>query len=219
MSARMLVLAVGAWMSLCVPAHAAITAFWQRATITPQAIANDPQLASMQCWDLMATTTGNWNSAQMRADLPGGRTFYKHPLGGLTKPDPSIFNSSPALEFTTYASSPSDNGTNNSTIILSGHPQGNPPSLGDPSSPIPGSFGLAWGNLLTDPPGTHQIARLTFPIGAVPDVLNVGTFDPSKTSQIDPDSTTIIPDIPEPKISALLALLGLFAIRIRMRCY
>ncbi len=215
MNPRMWVVGLGACLSLCVPAHAVITAFWQRTTITPQAIANDPQLAGMQCWDLVVTTTGNWLAAGMHADLPQGRTFYKHPLGGFTEPDPALFVSSPALEFTTYATSPSDNGTNHSTIILGGHPQGSPPSLGDPSSPIPGRFGLAWGNLLTDPPGTHQIARLTFPIGVIADVIQFGPTEPSATSQSNPDSTTIIPDIPEPGILVLLASLGFLTIRIR----
>lgn len=46
--------------AFCSPAFAQITAFWQQVPITPQAITNDPALASMQCWDLMTTTTGNW---------------------------------------------------------------------------------------------------------------------------------------------------------------
>ncbi len=216
MKTRMFAAILGAWISLCLPAHAVITAFWQQTTITPQAIANDPVLANMQCWDLIATTTGDWASGFMRATLPSGLTFYKHPLGGLTRPDPAVVASSQALGFTTFASSPSDNGTNNSTFVVGGHPQSHPVSIGDATAPTPGTFSMGWSDFVVDPPDTYQIARLTFPIGAVPDVLNVGTPDPSTTSQVNPDSTTIIPDVPEPTLMlALLALLELFAVRIR----
>lgn len=128
-------------------ALAQISAFWEQVTITPAAIANDPTLASMQSWDLIVMTTGDWASAAMRAALPPGLAFYKHPLGGLTRPDPAIFGSSPALEFTTYVSAPSDDGTNHDTRVLGGHPQGSLLSIGDPTSAVPGTFSMSWGSL------------------------------------------------------------------------
>jgi hypothetical protein len=193
------------WAILCIaaatPVFAQITAFWQQVTITPAAIANDPTLASMQCWDLMTTTTGNWSTAEMNAQLSTGNFFYKHPLGGFTKPPPAAVANSPALAFTTYVTSPNDDGMNNNTQILSGHPQSRPISLGDQSAVSPGEFSLAWGELFFDPPGTFQIARLTFPQGVLPDILNnhpAPVAAPSRTSQGSPEATTEIPDIPEP---------------------
>ncbi len=199
-------------------AYAAITAFWLPVTITPQAVANDPALANMQCWDLMTTTTGDWNLALMRVLLPEGLTFYKHAQGGLTRPDPALFNMFPAIEFTTYVSSPSDDGTNNGTVVLGGHPQGHPTSLGDSTSPTPGEFSMAWGNLTVDLTGTYEIARLTFPQGGIPDVINnlgLPAFD-SQTSQITPDSMTQIPDIPEPGMLGFVSALGLLGLRRRI---
>jgi hypothetical protein len=206
------------WIAIATPAVAQITAFWQQVTISPQAIADDAALANMQCWDLMTTTTGDWASAAMRASLPLGLTFYKHPLGGLTRPDPAIFSSSPALEFTTYASSPSDNGTNNTTFVAGGHPQSQPASIGDATAPTPGIFSMVWADFVVDLPGTYQIARITFLQGAIVDVLNntpTPVADPSLTAQVSPDSTTIIPDIPEPRAIGLLSAAVLLAIGTR----
>jgi hypothetical protein len=204
------VLMISISVVLCGSARGAITAFWQQVTITPVAITSDPTLASMQCWDLMVTTSGNWAAAAMGATLPASLTFYKHPLGGLTRPDPGLFGASPALEFTTYVSSPSDNGTNHTTTVFGGHPQSFPPSLGDATSPFPGRFSMVWGELIPDPPGTFQIARLTFPLAAIPDVVD--NPDPSRTSQVSPDSTAFIPEIPEPSAVAFMAAGGLLTI-------
>jgi hypothetical protein len=110
----------------CTSARASITAFWQPVTITPAAISNDPALANMQSWDLMVTTTGDWGDAFMWADLPAPYVYYKHANGGLTRPNPSLFGMFPALEFTTYVSSPSDDGLNQTTLIGGGHPQAFP---------------------------------------------------------------------------------------------
>ena len=35
---------------------------------------------------------------------------------------------------------------------------------------MPGVFSISWDNLAVDPPGTHRIARLTFPQGVLPAV-------------------------------------------------
>ena len=184
-------------------AAAQITAFWQRATITPAAIAEEPALANMQTWDLMVTTTGNWASAGMTARLPTGFTYYKHALGGQTRPDPSLFSSSPALEFTTYASAATDDGTNHTTIVLGSHHfNGEPGSIGDPTSFWPGTFDMDWGNYYpTALPGTYQIARLTFPAGVVSEILPLPL---SFTNQFRPDAWTFVPQIPEPSMSCLL---------------
>jgi hypothetical protein len=132
-------------MSVCTGAKASITAFWQQVTITPAAISNDPALANMQCWDLMTTTSGDWSNARMLAFLPSGFNFYKHVLGGLTRPNPAQFPSAPALEFTTFVTAPSDTGANGGTQILGGHPQSFPPNVGKPTecSRWPGRTGLS----------------------------------------------------------------------------
>ena len=193
----------------CLDARAQITAFWQAVPITPQAIADDPQLANMQSWDLVTTTTGDWSVALMRAVLPQTLSFYRHPLAGLTRPDPAIVTSSPALEFTSYVTAPSDDGSDNGTRILGGHPQGQPPNIGDPTSAFPGVFSMVWADqFIVDLPGTYPIARLTFPEDALPNVLNntpVPINDPSVTIQVSPDATVVIPEVPEPSILGWLA--------------
>ena len=195
-------------------AAAQITAFWQRATIMPAAIAEEPALANMQSWDLMVTTTGNWASAGITARLPTGFTYYKHALGRQTRPDPSLFSSSPALEFTTYASAATDDGTNHTTIVLGSHHfNGEPGSIGDPTSFWPGTFDMDWGNLYpTALPGTYQIARLTFPAGVVSEIRTVPL---SLTFQVRPDAWTFVPQIPEPSMSCLLA--AVLSITVRRR--
>jgi hypothetical protein len=81
------------------------------------------------------------------------------------------------------------------------------------------TISVSWGDLNNDAPGNYQIFRATFPKGgAVPDVLNTGTTNPSNTSQVNPDSTVTIPDIvviPEPTTLGLVAAAGLLAIRRR----
>jgi hypothetical protein len=197
-------------MPCCTSARASITAFWQPVTITPAAISNDTTLANMQCWDLMVTTTGNWNAAGMGVVLPTGLVFYKHPLVEFIRPDPALFGSSPALEFSTYVSCPSETGTNHTTVVLSAFPQGFNPHLGD----LNGRFSMVWADVVNDLPGTYAIARLTFPAGVLAQILHPpGTF--SETAQIDPDAIAIIPDIPEPSAfrSSLPAVVLVFARR------
>ncbi len=185
------------WLAIASPALAQITAFWQQVPITPQATANDPQLASMQCWDLMTTTSGDWHLAGMRAALPAGSLFYRHQMGAFRKPPP--VPGSPALAFTTYVSSPHEDGANNNTLLLGGW-LNEPMSLGDATSPNPGTFSISWGDQFVDLSGTYQIARLTFPKGLLPDIDNSSppVTNISFTAQVSPDFTTEIPDIPEP---------------------
>ena len=62
--------------------------------------------------------------------------------------------------------------------------------------------------LVFDPPGTYRILRATFPLGVLPDVINRNNppgFLQSATSQVLPDATVEIPDIPEPVGAASLA--------------
>jgi hypothetical protein len=193
------VLMISMSVVLCTSARGSITAFWQPVTITPAAISNDPALANMQCWDLMVTASGDWNAAALAAALPDGFVFYKHPTGGFIHPDPRLFGSQPALEFTTYVSSPTEDGTNHVTIVIGGFPQSQQAHLGD----LNGRFSMLWGDLVVDPPGTHQIARLTFPRDVLAQVFHPEGF--SSTSQGNPGASAIIPDIPEP------SMLGLFA--------
>ena len=91
-------------LAFLLSAHAAradLVAFWQSNPITPQAVANDPVLAGMQSWSLMATnTSGYFQWAALRAVLPPGNAFYRHPLGGSVRPNPALFSQHPALEFT-----------------------------------------------------------------------------------------------------------------------
>jgi hypothetical protein len=208
----MLVAAVLAALGLTSRATAQITAFWHRASISPAAIAEEPALANMQSWDLFATTSGNWLSARMAARLPAGVTYYKHPLGGLTRPDPSMFNSSPALQFTTYASAANDTGTNHTTLVLGSFLfNADPASIGDATSPLPGVFDMMWGNSPpTAPPGTYQIARLTFAQGVLPEVLGS-----SATTQLNREADTFIPQIPEPNLGRLGGAIALVLLRRR----
>lgn len=98
------------WLAIARPAFAQITAFWEQVPITPQAIASDAQLASMQCWDLMTTTSGDWASAGLRAVLPPGNFFYTSAQGGNTRPSPATVQMFPHVEFDTFVTSPSDTG-------------------------------------------------------------------------------------------------------------
>jgi hypothetical protein len=209
------VLIVILWMGLVSssPAGAAITASWQQVTITPQAISNDPALANMQSWDLMVTTTGNWSTAALRAWLLPGSFYYKHPMGGFKKPSPAAIAAFPALEFTPYVNTPNDNGLNNSNTFIVGGFKGEPASIGDLTSPLPGIFSVSWADMFADLPGTYQIARLTFPNSLLPHIADNNPAP--RTTQITPDALALIPDIPEPTSIGLVATAALLVARRR----
>jgi hypothetical protein len=204
--ARLLVtLAIGCCTCAFAPrAGAAIQAFIQQVPISAAAIANDPTLATMQCFDFMATTDGNWASAGVRLTLPSG-AFYNNPFGGNTRPNPSLLPVFPALEFDTYVTAPGDTGTGGAPAILGGFPEGDPVSFG------PTVFSVSWGDLANDPPGTYRIARVTFPQNTFPALHPL-----SRTSQVNPDSTALF--IPEPTLglSAAAAMLVVTS-RVRAR--
>lgn len=175
--------------------RAQITAFWQRNTITPQAVADDPVLAGMQSWDLMVTAGGSWSTGHLRAQLPSGQ-FYNHRFGGNTHPSGGLINVFQGLAFDTYITSPGDCGCGAAApSIFGGFPDGEPFSMS-------GSLvSVGWGELVRYAPGTYRVARLTFTAGVFPDVLNndpapVPAF--SHVTQTFPDATAEIPDIPEP---------------------
>jgi hypothetical protein len=113
----------------------------------------------------------------------------------------------PALEYSTYVSAVADNGTNNATIVLGGFPEGQPASLGDAGSAIPGTLSFSYGDLMTTAPGTYAIARFTFPQGLIPTM-----YPFSQISTVNPD-VTILPWIPEPNSLCVVALAGLLALR------
>src|SRR5688572_4246728 len=154
MTRRLLVSAACA-VGFVAPARAAITAFWQQNFINFIAVLNDPRLATHQSWDLIVTTDGNWASGGLRAVLPSVE-FYNNVFGGNTKPNVIFLRLAPALEFDTYVTAPADNGAVGAPSILGGFPESQPLSMsGD-------TISVSWGDLVNDPPGTHQIARLTF---------------------------------------------------------
>ncbi len=193
-------------------ASAAITVSWAPVTISAAAIAQDPALANMQTYDLVATTDGDWASAGLRATLPAGQNFYNHAFGGNTKPNPALVPAFAGLAFDTYVSGPGDTGAAGAPAILGGFPEGDPVSMAG------NHLSVSWGDLVPDAPGTYQIARLTFPRGVLPDILNNDPQtvpNPSRTSQVNPDSTVFIPDIPEPTTLGLVAAAGLMALRRR----
>ena len=210
-------------------ASAALTAQWVRNTITPGAIAADGQLANMQSWSLQVTNTdGHWASAGLRAQLPAGNAFYNTPPargGGDTHPNPAFFPVFPELEFDTYVSSARNQLGANAPAILGAFPENDPPqSFGGPTDAIPGRFSVAWGDpqATSGPgPGTYEVVRLTFPSSVNPgdivvNINNVGQGGNwSRTSQVTPDATIEIPDIPEPASLGLVAAAGLLAIRRR----
>ena len=210
-------------------ASAALTAQWVRNTITPAALAAEPQLASMQSWSLRVTNTdGHWASAGLRAQLPAGNVFYNTPPtrgGGDTHPNPAFFAVFPDVEFDTYVSSARNQLGANAPAILGAFPENDPPqSFGGSTDPVPGRFSVAWGDpqATSGPgPGTYEVARLTFPTAVNPgdivvNINNVGQGGNwSRTSQVSPDQTIEIPDIPEPASLGLVAAAGLLAIRRR----
>ncbi len=223
------------WLATATPAFAAITAFWVPvasgdgsvgATYPAPAVtapAGDPLLLGMQTWDLRVTTDGNWANAGLRATLPDGSLFYRRNSNGtsdngLFKPDSSGFPNNPNREFWSYLTAPVDDPEPFNIIISGGFPPGtNPPSNGNATSPVPGTFSASWNDLIFDPPsppGGWQITRLTFPLGVRPDILTIDQNpDFSRTSQTNPDSTTAIPEIPEPRSLGLLVSAGLLALR------
>jgi hypothetical protein len=191
-------------------ASASITAFWRQNTITPAAISADPALANMQSWSLMTTTTGNWIGAGMSVFLfpqGVGHVYYNPAQGINTRPSSATVAAFPNVEFDTYVSSPGDQGGGvGAPAILGGH-------YGSPVADfggITGLFDVAWGDLTADPPGTFEIARLTFPSNSIASVSPGGG-----TAQSTPDSTATIPTIPEPSAGGVFVVAGLLALRFR----
>jgi hypothetical protein len=172
-------------------------------------LSNDPQLQTMQTWDLRVTTSGNWASAGVRLTLPTGHFFYRNSVAGATKPNSAFFAIVPALEFTSYVTAPSDNGITGAPSILGFFPEApGPGSIGDPTSALPGVFSISWGDIVNDPPGNYQIMRFTFPLGVLPEI-----HPGSNTSQVSPDSTAFL--IPEPAAMAGLVFAGTLLLRKR----
>jgi hypothetical protein len=206
MTRRFCFAVVCSWIGIgfCAIAQAQpITAFWQRATITPEAIADDPQLANMQSWDLMTTTTGDWVFAGLRAQLPPGSYFYRHLSGSFKSPSPAAVAIAPALAFTTHVNTPNDDGLNNPNTLLLGGFKDEPMQLGEDT----GVFSVSWGDLNADVPGTYQIARLTLPQEVLPSIEDHNP--PPNTGQVLPHGSALIPNIPEPSTPAVLATLAL----------
>src|SRR5688500_7731178 len=86
----------------------------------------DPQLLTMQTWDLSIYNNegGDWSSAGMRLVLPAGNVFYQHSFGTNTKPSSLLTSVFPALAFDTYVTSPSDTGTSGAPAVTGGYPTG-----------------------------------------------------------------------------------------------
>jgi len=198
--------------AMATSASAAITAFWEQNTITAAAIGNDPALAAMQSWSLKVTTVANWASAGLEVVLPAGKNFYNNALGGNTKPNPALVAAFPALAFDTYVSAPGDTGTGGAPAILGFFPEA--PGPGDFGGTT-GRFSVSWGDLVNDPGGTYEIARLTFPSDvAIPQLVN----PLSQTTEVNPETTVQIPNIdviPEPASLGLLAAVGILGLRRR----
>jgi len=199
-------------------ASAAITAFFRQNPITPAAIAASPALANMQSWSLMVNTDGDWASAGVRLTLPAGNSYFNHSFGGNTRPNPNLVAAAAGLAYDTYVTGPGDSGdpddpNNNPPGLLGGHPAGSTQSFSG------ATLSASWFNLTVDAPGTYEIARLTFPNNVIPTIFWEGNPpslpNSSNTSQVNPTSTTIIPQIPEPASLGLLAAVGLLAVRRR----
>ena len=196
-------------MSLCAAARAGNIVFWRHNPITPQAIASDPALAGMQSWSLVTTyTEGDFAAAGLRATLPSGSVFYRHPQGGYSRPSLVQQSAIPALEFHTYVTQPrqSINTGQSPPTILGGFPETDPPSpasLGGTLDTLPGTFSVIWGNPQPSqgpPPGTYELARLTFPPGVLPAV-----HPESLVALILPDRILPIPaTVPEPTALGML---------------
>jgi hypothetical protein len=210
-----LCLAVLAVCGVATTANAAITATWVQNPISAAAVTNDPVLANMQSWSLRVTTDGNWASAGLEVQLPAGLTFYQNAFGGNTKPSPALVAAFPALAFDTYVTGPGDTGTGGAPAILGFFPEA--PGSGDFGGTT-GRFSVSWGDLVNDPPGNYEIARLTFPSSVNVSGPGYPVTPSSNTSQVAPDSTVLIPNVgpvPEPTSLGLLAFAGLLAIRRR----
>jgi hypothetical protein len=218
---NIVILALVPGISVCFRADAAITAFWvpvasgdgSVGSMYPAAaITDDPALLGMQTWDLQVSLDGNWTSAGMRATLANG-TFYNHPQGGPVRPLIVSTLVYPALQFDTFVTAPTDVGVGaGSPMILGGFPSGEPLSIG-------GSvISVSWADVFPEAPGSYPIARLTFPLGTIPDILTIDQNPEfSRTSQVMPDSTTAIPEIPEPTTLHFIGLLVALALSKRGR--
>jgi hypothetical protein len=214
-------------------AFAAFTATWTQvaagngvgAPAYPVAAStNDPALLTMQTWDLNITydsTTAVWAQAGMEIGLSAG-TFYQNALGGATRPNPGFVGAFPALAYTTFVSSTADNGTNNATTLVGRFSGSGAFSNGSSGSGTPGTFNGVWGQLgFPTGPGTYNIARVTFPLTSIANVV-FGDPGGSYTSLTD-NSYTLIPTIggggpvttPEPATLGLLAIAGVFGLRRR----
>ena len=202
-------------------ASAAITATWVPvasgdgsvgAAYPANALTSDPTLNTMQTWDLLVDfTTSDWTLAGLRGVLGSG-AFYKNAVGGNTRPSDALITAIPAVGFTSFVTSPGSSGTADPTNVLGGFPEGQPQSLGDATSAIPGTFSVSWGDLVVTNPGEYRIARWTFPLGQTPDVL---TEAPSASFTRTVDEVALIPEIPEPATLGMLAMAGILGLRRR----
>ncbi len=216
MPARVVTVAI-ILMLLGRPTRAALTAFWRNNPITPQAIADDPTLASMQSWSVMVSNTeGMWTSAGLRATLPHPTRFYRNPIGGPSRPSTAEQAAHPALTFHTYVTQPiqAPNGLSPPTV-LGGFPDAKEPaSFGGSADVLPGIVSVAWGDPTGSPhpPGIFEVARLTFPQVTLPSV-----HPESFTAQLNPAQLAPIPTtIPETGVSGIggIAILAMFAARL-----
>lgn len=222
MNARRTVVCGLVWIvAIARAAQADLTAFWQNNSVTPQAIADDPALASMQSWSVMVTNTdGFFASAGLRAVLPVGNNFYRNPLGGDTRPGAAAMVGHPALVFHTYVTAPRQSPSGlNYPVILGGFPQGEQLSFGGQLDSIPGTFSVSWGDIDPNswPPATYEIVRLTFANDVLP------TIHPqSVTFYVHPSQSVLLPIvIPEPATSCVVLVaapcwLGLCRLRREM---
>ena len=143
-----------------------------------------------------------------RTILPGSNRFYKNAPGGQTRPSPAFFPLFPRWSSRRTSPRRATPARACAPLVLGGFPEGSPISLGDASAPLPGTFSMSWGDLVNDAPGTYEIARLTFPQGVVPNVINILDTGPtgnySNTSQVNPASTVEIPTSPSPRPASAL---------------
>jgi hypothetical protein len=192
--------------ALSASVRADLTAFWRHNPITPEAIADDPMLAGMQSWSVMAATDdGLWLSAGLRATLAPDVHFYRNLNGGSFRPSVAQQAAHPALAFHTYVTIPVQLG--GLPVILGGYPDtSGQHSFGGLFDSIPGTFAVLWADAAgpsIHPPGTYEIARLTFPFGILPEI-----HPQSQASQVGPKQTVPIPTtVPEPAALTLATAL------------